>query len=267
MTSATGKSFRLLGAACRRRAPGFTLIELLSVVAIMAIVMGALGLAIGNMGGPATQVGAAQVASGLSLARQYAVAKNLETRFVICNLQGASGDGLPPESWRHWTVIQTNRNQGDWTMLKEWEKLPAGVVFLNLASGDYSVINGDPMSGVTVGQPFSPGFQDNFGNGSEWKGFASTTNSLKVVVAGSTKGFKLGVSPCIGYRGVGEAVKADGRSLGTAGGNVQELAIRVASGAVTPDNQIILKNDKNYFYVETDKRGRVRVRSPESFRN
>jgi prepilin-type N-terminal cleavage/methylation domain-containing protein len=118
MTSATGKSRRVRIHPLRWNRAGFTLVELLSVVAIMAIVMAALGYAVSNMGGPAPQVAAAQVASGLSLARQYAVAKNLETRFLICNLDGSSGSGLPPESWRYWSIIQTNRGTGKWTMLK-----------------------------------------------------------------------------------------------------------------------------------------------------
>jgi hypothetical protein len=42
--------------------------------------------------------------------------------------------------------------------------------------------------------------------------------------------------------------------------------VRVALGAVTPDNRITLKATNNYYYIETDVRGRVRVRSPESFR-
>ena len=268
MTSAIGKSRRARIHPRRRNWAGFTLVELLSVVAIMAIVMGALGYAISNMGGPSTQVAAAQVASGLSLARQYAVAKNLETRFVICNLEGSSGDGLPSESWRYWTVIQTNRGSNNWTMMKEWEKMPAGVVFLNLAVGDYSVIAGDPI-GAIPGQPFKPVFNaSSLGSGKEWTGFGSFTNQIPVVVAGSTKKFTLGSVPAIGFRGTGSAVRGDGAALGTADmpSYATTMAVRVALGAVTPDNSITLKATNNYYYIETDVRGRVRVRSPESFR-
>jgi len=236
------------------------------VVAIMAIIMGALGYSISNMGGPATQVAASQVASGMSLARQYAVARNRETRFVICNLDGASGDGLPPESWRYWTVIQTNRGSNNWTMLKEWEKLPGGVVFLNVAVAGYSPIGGDPMDGVKLGEPFAPDFRDNASPGREWQFIQSPTNNLPVLVNG--KRFKLGNTACIGFRGDGGAVKGDGRAMGSAvGSSVAEEAIRVARGVATPDHKIILKSTNDYYYIETDKRGRVRVRSPESFRN
>jgi prepilin-type N-terminal cleavage/methylation domain-containing protein len=240
MTSATGKNRpkRSCLFAVRSGSPAFTLVELLMVVAIMAIVMGSLGIAISNMGGPAPQVAAGQVASGLSLARQYAVAKNLETRFIICNLQGATGPGLPPE------------------------KLPGGVVFLNLVQSGYNTINDPGILGASVGKPHKPTFSATPGiDGSEWKVFESFTNYSQINVGSST--FKLGDTPSIGYRGVGEAVLASGKSVGSAN---QAMAIRVALGVVTPNNEIILKATNNYFYVETDKRGRVRVRSKESYR-
>jgi prepilin-type N-terminal cleavage/methylation domain-containing protein len=260
MTSAIGKSRRApIHPRCRNWA-GFTLVELLSVVAIMAIVMAALGYAVSNMGGPAPQVAAAQVASGLSLARQYAVAKNLETRFLICNLDGSSGSGLPPESWRYWTIIQTNRGTGKWTMLKEWEKLPAGVVFLNLAVGAYSPKTGDLPQGVKIGEAFAPIFDaTSISKGEEWRHIQSSTNGLTVEVAG--KSFKLGNTPAVGYRGVGEAVEGNGTEVSSSG----EMGIRVAPGVATTDNKIVLKSTNNFYYIETDRQGRVRVRSRESF--
>lgn len=273
MTSATGK-FSLKSIVCgfarnnrssRGNRAAFTLVELLSVVAIMAIVMGALGMAINNMGGPSVQVAAAQVASGMSLARQYAVAKNLETRFIICNTNGIRSTNpaaVPPESWRYWTVIQTNRGSNSWTMLKEWEKLPAGVVFLNLVQIGYDTINDPGIIGANVGTPFRPALSASpASDGQEWKVFESFTNYSQVKVGAST--VTLNDTPSIGYRGVGEAVLASGKSVGSA---AQTIAVRVAPGAVTPDSQIVLKSTNNYFYIETDKRGRVRVRSKESYR-
>ena len=260
-TSATGNP------TTRFRA-GFTLVELLSVVAIMAIVMTILGYAVSNMGGSATQVAASQVASGLSLARQLAVSKNTETRFVIANLDGATGAGLPQESFRHWTVVVSNRASGSWSMAKEWEKLPVGVVFLNIATWDYSVIKGDPITGATPGTPLpTPVFQTNgFDSGSEWRGFSSFTN---LTVNAGTNGatFTIPRAPCIGFRGVGEAIYGNGRAIGGPGNvNKQEVAVRVAAGAVTPDHRIILRGTNDFCYIESDKRGRVRVRSPESYR-
>ena len=258
MTSATGKSRRAPIHPRRRNRAGFTLVELLSVVAIMAIVMGALGYSLSNMGGPATQVAAAQVASGMSLARQYAVAKNLETRFVIFN--GSPGNGLPPESWRYWSIIQTNRGSNNWTMLKEWEKLPAGVVFLNIAQSSYDDRLGDPIA-APPGTEVEPVFSDAVSDGSQWKTMQSFATNLPVVVAG--KSFELKNTPCFGFRGIGEAVKGNGSSLGGRG----QVAVRVASGVVTPASKILLKATNNYYYVETDKLGRVRVRPPESYSN
>jgi prepilin-type N-terminal cleavage/methylation domain-containing protein len=265
-TSATGNK------KMERRSAGFTLVELLAVVAIMAIVISILGYAISNMGGSATQVAASQVASGLSLARQLAVSKNTDTRFVVANLNGATGAGLPQESFRYWTVLMTNKNatnptQNSWFMMKEWEKLPQGVVFLNVAVANYSTITNDPI-GATVGAPFAPAFSTSLGANNEWRGFASygpfdvaVTNQPNVVA------FRMAQAPAIGYSGVGEALYCSNSSRGiglTVGG--QAVGIRVASGAVTPDGQLTLKATNNYYYVETDRRGRVRVRSPESYR-
>ena len=264
-TSATGR-------IARERPGGFTLVELLTVVAIMAIVMSILGYAVSNMGGSATQVAAAQVASGLSLARQIAVSRNTETRFVVANLNGATGTGLPQESWRYWTVLMSNRNSsgpspGAWFMMKEWEKLPQGVVFLNIATANYSTIANDPI-GATVGVPFAPSFSTSLGANNEWRGFASF-GPFDVAVTNQPNqvAFRMSQVPAIGYSGVGEALYCSNSSRGlelSAGGRA--MGIRVASGAVTPDNQLILNATNNYFYVETDNRGRVRVRTPESYR-
>ena len=268
MTSATGKrgpSAFSRGDARGHLRAGFTLVELLSVVAIMAIIMGALGYSISNMGGPSSQVAAGQVASGMSLARQYAVAKNLETRFIICNLASADGDGLPPESWRYWTVIQTNRDSNTWTMLKEWEKLPAGVVFLNIAADNYNSRRNVGIQGASLGDVVPTTFSTSIADGQEWTVFQSfTTDEMKVEVGTNpltSKSFTLKTNtPGLGYIGVGETVRANGRRLSS-----QMLAVRVAPGAVNPANQIVLKSTNNFFYIDSNRRGSIRVRSPESY--
>jgi prepilin-type N-terminal cleavage/methylation domain-containing protein len=261
-TSATGR--RAFARAC-----GFTLVELLAVVAIMAIVMGVLGLSLRSMQGPSTQVAAAQVASGLSLARQIAISKNTETRFVVYGSpSGATGAGLPPESWRYWTVISSNKNAANnaWIMEKEWEKLPEGVVFLNIATGGYSTVRGDPLNGVTIGQPFTPAFSlNNVSRGEEWKRFESY--GTFGISAGGTS-LQLNSVPVIGYLPTGEAVSNRGTSRAErlALGTGQTAAIRVAEGVAGADGAIRLLSTNNYYYVETDKFGRVRVRARESFR-
>lgn len=270
MTSETGS---LPGP--RHRLPlskAFTLVELLTVVAIMAIVMSVLGYAIGSMGGSATQVAAAQVASGLSLARQLAIAKNSETRFIIANLSGSDGAGLPQESLRYWSVIMTNKDAANptantWVMMKEWEKLPQGVVFLNIAAGSYNTINNEPI-GAAIGQPFTPQFSTNLPRNQGWLGFGSygpfnlvLSENRNMVVT------RMSNAPVIGYNGVGEALSCTNSPRGSPlTGASKAVAVRVAAGVVQ-SNQVILKSTNNSFYVETDKRGRIRVRSRESYRN
>jgi len=256
-----------------RHARAFSLVELLTVVAIMAIIMSILGYAIGNMGGSATQVAAAQVASGLSLARQLAVAKNTETRFVIANLQSADGAGLPQESFRYWTVIMTNKkaaNPGEnsWLMMKEWEKLPQGAVFLNIANRSYNTIN-EAKIAAAPGEAFTPIFSTNsIPSAQEWSGFASygafqlalKENPSVVVARLSTN------TPAIGFNGIGGALACLASSRGTLPASGRPVAVRVAAGAVDQEGKIIVKNANSYAYVEADSRGRIRVRNPESYR-
>jgi len=267
-TSATGNGS---SRSRLRTSEGFTLVELLSVVVIMAIMMSVLALALRNMTGPSTQVAAAQVASGLSLARQIAVSRATDTRFIIYpgSSSAASDPTLPSEAWRYWTVVSSNRDQqgGAWIMEKEWERLPAGAVFLNIAVGAYSTINEDPIR-AKIGQPFSPVMRANIGSGNEWQGYESfgsfqvgvrpTNASLSVPVA-----FDIRDVPAIGFNMSGGATLASGAPL-TAGG--QAVGLRIAEGSVTPDRQILLKTTNNYHYVETDKVGRIRVRARETYR-
>jgi len=243
------------------------------VVAIMAIVMGILGLSLRSMQGPSTQVAAAQVASGLSFARQLAVSRNAETRFVIFgSTAGVTGPGLPPENWRYWSVLVTNKNIPNpadnlWIMQKEWEKLPEGTVFLNVASANYSTINTDPI-GATLGQPFRPTNSTTLGSNNEWQGFVSY-GDFKVSTPSSpnTTAFQLTQVPVIGFRGTGEAVECQGTSRGVqVSGAARAIAARVADGSSTAAGEIILRSVENYYYVETDMLGRVRVRARESYR-
>lgn len=250
---------------------GFSLVELLTVVAIMAIIMVALGMSL-NVRGPSTQVAAAQVSSGLSLARQIAISRNSDTRFVIYGSQTGPTNGLPAESWRYWTVIRTNRDKAgnNWIMEKEWEKLPNGVVFLNIATGTYNTINVDPIS-LQVGTAHSPVISSNISANSEWTGFDSFgTFNVAAPATPDTVAFTLTDAPSIGYRGTGEAVTGDGTQISkakNAGANSpRAMGVRMIEGAVTPTGQILIKATNNTYTVEADMQGRLRVRARESYR-
>jgi prepilin-type N-terminal cleavage/methylation domain-containing protein len=252
---------------------GFTLLELLSVVAIMAIVMGLLGLSLRSMQGPSTQVAATQVASALSLARQIAISRNADTRFVIYGRTNATtANDLPAESWRYWTVVMTNKDMPNpeanvWIMQREWEKLPEGTVFLDVAAGAYGTINESPIS-ATVGIPFAPVFQLIVGDRTQsWKGFASFgTFNISSPDNPDISFQVLTEVPAIGYKSSGEAVECRGVSSGSGLGNHGVIAVRVADGVSTDEGQIVLRSTNNYYYIETDRFGRVRVRARESFR-
>lgn len=250
--------------------------ELLAVVAIMAIVMAVLGLSLRNMQGPSTQIAAAQVASGLSFARQLAISRNADTRFVIFgSTTGATGAGLPAENWRYWTVIVTNKDIPNpaaniWIMQKEWERLPEGTVFLNIASMAYSTINALDIVGISVGQPFRPQLSTALVTATdEWKGFVSYgTFNVSSPNNPGVSAFTLTQVPAIGYQGTGQARECKGTSRGSPiSGGQQTIAVRMAEGTSTSAGEIVLRSLINFYYVETDNFGRVRVRSRESYRN
>jgi hypothetical protein len=152
-------------------------------------------------------------------------------------------------------------------MEKEWEKLPEGVVFLNLATGAYSTINEDPI-GATIGQAFSPSMNTNVTANNEWRFFQSFgTFQVSAPAAPASTVFTLTQVPVVGYKGTGEAVECKGTSRGVGlSSQAQTMGLRVAEGISTPSGQVILRSTNNYYYVETDKFGRVRVRARESYR-
>jgi prepilin-type N-terminal cleavage/methylation domain-containing protein len=252
----------------RVRAAGFTLVELLAVVAIMAVVMGILGVSLRQAQGPVTRVAAAQVASGFSLARQVAIARNTEARFVIAPVSGAPGSGLPGEPFRYWAVIYSNKSASaatnSWIMEKDWESLPNGAIFLNLATTSYNTINWDEISiaGNQIGVPRTPQLRPDVAE-QEWQSFSSfgphnitfSTNSV------GTNAALVSILPYVAFR-------PDGRARFSAGaGASQSGAVRVAQGSASAPDRIALATTNDAFYIETDQVfGKVRVRGREAYR-
>lgn len=219
------------------------MVELLTVVAIMAIIMGVMVVSIQGMQRPGLQTAAAQVASGLSLARQLAITRNTTAAFIIAT--NTNSPGMPAEPFRYWAVIYSNRGSNNWTLHKDWEKLPEGAVFLQtlpgIGSGSYKPISFNAFpSGAAPGAPFVP---------------SSFSNALTFSVKAGSANLNFPGSPTISFASDGSA------ATGSA------VAARLADGAVNSSGQVILRNTNRYFFVETDANtGRVRVRAPESYR-
>ena len=122
---------------------GFTLIELLLVMVIISIIMG-MGVLIlpGAAKSSQIRVGARQVYSTLSIARQMAIAQRIQARVVVSNMvySGAITNAY---------VLMTNgfNRDANFSMAGRWESLPAGVVFTN-DPGDY--IQFEPTGQATV---------------------------------------------------------------------------------------------------------------------
>jgi prepilin-type N-terminal cleavage/methylation domain-containing protein len=278
--SATGKTQRRRAARNERlRAQqGFTLVELLCVILIMAIVFGLLAVSITQTRGPAVLVGAGQVASGLSLARQIAVSKGTEARFIIAQTSGHPG--MPDEPFRYWSIVSSNRgsgspgNTGLWTMEKEWEPLPAGVVFLNLSANNYGGVTWPEIPAQQIGKPFKPEYNSSSATLADaWKFFQSfTTNETRVTAPTSPNQQVatfprempyLGFTPSGGLRSSGAGTRVFGASVGS----TRLAGIRLVNGSANPgSSEITILSTQNASFVEAhDLMGRVTIRQREDY--
>jgi prepilin-type N-terminal cleavage/methylation domain-containing protein len=217
---------------------GFSLVELLTVVAIMAVVMGLVAVGVSGMQRPGLQTAAAQVSSGMSLARQLAITRNTTSAFIVATT--TNGAGMPAEPFKYWSLALSNRGLNTWTLRKDWEKLPDGAVFVESLGGSYNQISNNPIpASLTVGQPSVP---------------ASFANRMTFSVQAGASTVSFINFPAILYNG-------DGSASGNA------VAVRLGDGAVNASGQVILRSTNRYFFVETDATvGRIRVRAPESYR-
>lgn len=278
--SATGNCNKPSSTSVEQVAPnGFTLVELLAVVVIMAIMMGLLVMSIRQVRGPAVQVAAGQVASGLALARQLAIAKNTETRFVIAST--TNGPRFPEEPYRFWTVISSNRSAPNlWVMEREWERLPIGAVFLNLASTNYMDRTWSPIPTNQIGRAYTPDFDPSQpqGHANTWSNIQSfTTNATRIAFPDSpgdlAETWPTNL-PYIGYNRRG-GLRLSGMSarlyLAGAGGT-RCVGLRIVDGrseaAGSGTGQIIIESVDNARYVEAhDITGRVLIRKREDYAN
>ena len=202
------------------------------------MMIGLSAVAVRGVRSPAVAQSASQVASGLSLARQAAITRNTSAAFLIAN---QTGSGLPAEPFRHWAVVFSNRGQGTWTLVKDWEALPNGAVFYETRKTPNYTPKA-PMS-ITQSQSFAPSFATTTNFNTLANNDGSTTNAFNATL------------PCVMYSPTGAS--------GTAG---QLTGIRVANGSVA-GNAVSLLSTNAYFFVETDGSiGRIRVRDPESYR-
>jgi prepilin-type N-terminal cleavage/methylation domain-containing protein len=230
----------------------FTLVELLSVVAIMAIVMGILAMSLSQGQGRGVQMAAAQVASGMGLARQTAITRNTDALFIIAPRSGSSAtDSFPGEPFRYWAVVYSNRGAPNWTLATDWTEIPAGTVFMGLMGQNYRSINWNTNRGQlpALGTWFAP-VVDNSGGG--WRIFNSATN-LNVVDLGN-----LTAIPFVGFQPSGQAFARGASGHG---------AILIGEGAARGANEIVLRSTNNITHVEAAVRsGRIVVRPRDSYR-
>ena len=220
----------------------FSLVELLVVIAIIAMMVGLSALAVSGMRAPAVQHAADQVMSGLSLARQIAITKNTYAALLIAN---QTNTGFPTNGpYRHWSVVYSNKGENDWTPAKDWEELPNGAVFSELltssGSSKYNTITKNPFN-ISAGQNLPTSYLTP-GNG--------TTNFTILANGISTT---INTVPCIRFSSSGAATNA-------------AIAIRISPGSALGGNATITSTNQ-YYFVETDTSiGRIRMRSPESYR-
>jgi prepilin-type N-terminal cleavage/methylation domain-containing protein len=212
----------------------FTLVELLVVIAIIGMMVGLSAMAVSGMRAPAVQHAADQVMSGLSLARQIAITKNTKAALLIAD---KTSTGFPTNGpYRHWSVVYSNKGNSTWTIAKDWEELPNGAFFLETLGTSYKTISNNIIA-QKVGESFTPStFED------------KTTYSIS-----SPTNLSLSSVPSIFFQ-------SDGTSTGL------KKAIRIAAGSVIGGNATLTGN-ATYYFVETDGSvGRIRMRSPESYK-
>jgi hypothetical protein len=219
----------------------------LVVIAIIGMMVGLSALAVSGMRAPAVQHAADQVMSGLSLARQIAITKNTQAALLIADKTSA---GFPTNGpYRHWSVVYSNKGANNWIIAKDWEELPNGAVFYEIRGALGSSPGYSSLNATTNALTHSPGDTIPTANFTS----RNSTTSFTIVTSGNTTTATI---PCITF-------KSDGS---TKNASAAGIAIRIVPGSVMGGNATITGN-KTYFFIETDSAiGRIRMRSPESYK-
>jgi hypothetical protein len=219
----------------------------LVVIAIIGMMVGLSALAVSGMRAPAVQHAADQVMSGLSLARQIAITKNTYAALLIA---ATNSTGFPTNGpYRHWSVVYSNKGANNWIIGKDWEELPNGAVFYEIRGAFGSSPGYSSLNATTNALTHSPGDTIPTANFTS----RNATTSFTIVSSGNTTTATI---PCITFKSDGSATNASAAGM----------AIRIVPGSVLGGNATITGN-KTYFFIETDSAiGRIRMRSPESYK-
>jgi prepilin-type N-terminal cleavage/methylation domain-containing protein len=241
----------------------FTLVELLAVVAIMAIVMGILAMSLSQGQSRGVQMAAAQVASGMGVARQTAITRNTDALFIIAPERGVSpADFFPTEPFRYWAVVYSNRGQDTWTLATDWTELPVGTLFMGLIGQGYDTIRWSTNGTIPApgSDPWLPKIQPS-SNG-EWQYFNNYTN-LSITWQGGSADVS-GV-PFIGFRATGGGFAL--QLVGNPNLAPPNMAVVLGEGSVSENGEVALRSTNNITQIETHLRGgRVVVRPRDSYR-
>lgn len=272
MTSSAG-----INPTCPGRPAGsrsFTLVELLTVAAIMGLLAGVAAVSLRGLRSPAINSAANEVASAMKMTRQMAIASGRRTFLVF----PIASNTLTTNLFRTYAIFEevppgqettrpnatgaylTNTTTGSWFVPRtDWQTLPEGVVFCNLATATYNTMNLDPFTGLTPGQLFRPAAQSGQ-SGQEWRFFESFTNfDVRREDSAGVSLANLANTPFVAFY-------PGGRSFYNNPGNRQGAGLRLVQGFVRGD-QIAVTDTNNFYVVETDPFvGRVRVKNRESYR-